>query len=208
MFEVVPVDGQVALFLEQFAGGFSDAEYLAKHRGGSAKRRLKRHRLAAIEQAKADLDPQALGCMIDEGRPGDVRDAIVKVLKSTDLATTTQLNKLAKLPFADALARAWVAYLAQETVQAEAFQDLRRALASEGLKSPPWAVLTGPRALLYPSRDVCVRASVFAKQLRRLFPHYKSASTPSPRRIRPLSGNGGQGLRDAHRAGPQARRSV
>lgn len=159
------LDEQVQRFTAAFARGFVGAPWSLQRRGVGAKRRLKRHRDAAIADAATRLDRGALEMLVEQGAFDEVRDRVVSVLEGTDLITARQLGQLTALPVDASLASALVAWLHEEDGEGRHLDALRIALARAGLRTPSWQLVTAARALVQPERHICVRASVMKQQI-------------------------------------------
>src|SRR5690606_18710414 len=86
---------QLSYFTSEYEDGFEGA-WQRSQRGLGAKRRLKRHRDGAIAQAQEDLSPKALQDFVESGDAAGAWKAVAKVVASTDLVPTSQLDLLKK----------------------------------------------------------------------------------------------------------------
>lgn len=192
------LDDQLRLFLERYPDGFAGEAYIKKHRGGKG-RRLKRHRVGAIQEAQEKLSPEALDTMIGEGRFQDVIDTVVAVLESTDLATKSHLDGVRRVMATEGVAQAVKFFLYSDEDELSKFAKIRRELGAAGLKSPAWNVITGIRSLVHPSKHVCVRPSSFDAEgqiLRRTFKTQKQPNVGDYGKYLELATDVRDGLRD------------
>ncbi|WP_045119628.1 hypothetical protein [Haliangium ochraceum] len=170
---------QLAIFQALFAEGFEGKEWQKKQRGAGRKR-LKRHRDAAIADAQKLLAKDALEPMLAEERYSDVIDAAVKVLAATDLTTKKQLEGLQKIPSTrtENVACALVNLLHGEDDYELRFERwLRALLAANG--DVNWTLTTALPALMSPEQHICIRPSVFRRQAETSSRSDRWPSTPS-----------------------------
>jgi hypothetical protein len=192
------LDDQLKLFLERYPDGFAGETYIKKHRGGKG-RRLKRHRVGAIQEAQEKLSAEAIDTMISEGRFEDVRDTVIAVLEATDLATKSHLDGLRRCIATEGVAHAFKMFLHSDEEELTKFSKLRRELGAAGLKSPAWNVITGIRSLVHPHKHVCVRPSSFDAEgniLRRTFKTQKQPNVGDYAKYLELATEVRDGLRD------------
>ncbi len=156
-------------------------------RGDNARKRLKRHRDAALNDAKDQWQQTRLQPLLEVGDYSGVWERIMTVLSGTDLVPAQQTKKLAQLPpdMERQLAQAVVDLLhpqqadtADETFN-ERLSSLLSALKRATGKKPTWQLGTVILALYDPERHVCVRPSSFAEQAKSLSPNTPKSSEAS-----------------------------
>jgi hypothetical protein len=162
----VSLEDQVGLLKGEFPGGFAGTEWQDKVRGLGQQRRLKRHRNAAIEHARAELSQAKLDEYLQSKRYSEAWAALAEVLSASDLAPPKQVETL-KGRSDKATAQSvevLIALLYGEGDFAECFdafvKELRRMLGS----SPSWELATATSALVHPEVHVCVRKTSFQRQ--------------------------------------------
>jgi hypothetical protein len=168
---------QISLFQDEFPGGFVGEEWQQTRRGGEARKRLKRHRDPAIDDARW-LSPAQLAPLISSFSWPEVHARIVRVLSATNLLPAAQLKQLEALAPSRELACSLSEWLAGDTDELELerrFNVLVRALGSAG----KWTVVTAIGGLVDPQHHVCVRPSVFEIQAKMLLPSFRAAPRPS-----------------------------
>ena len=105
----ITLDEQVAWFVEQYADGFDDDQWVRKVRGVGQKRRAKAHREAAIAEARELLSEEELSRLLAELRGDEIWARARRVLEGTSLISNAQLRPLDELnperhgPFGKAL---------------------------------------------------------------------------------------------------------
>lgn len=156
---------QLALFRSQYPGGFADPAWLSKQRGEGAKRRIKRHRDAAIAHARERLSREALDTMIAERRNSDIVQVVAKVLGATDLVTKKQLQPLHEQTVFDydSVAAAVRDLLYSDAALDSRFDALRQALTTRKSR-PSWQLCTALTALVHPHEHLCVRPGIINAQ--------------------------------------------
>ncbi|MEM9696182.1 MAG: hypothetical protein AAGA56_26795, partial [Myxococcota bacterium] len=164
-------DEQVSRFSVRFPEGFAGKKWAKAHRGVDAKRRLKRHRDAAMAQAQELLSEEALTAAIDEGRPEAVLQAIAQVLDATDLTPKRATRLLDEVRSEDValLASAWVALLHGDGALEDRMLGVLTPLRRAG--KPTWTLVTTPLALVHPERYPAVSLKAFREQAKWLAPN-------------------------------------
>lgn len=166
---------QLSYFTSEYEDGFEGA-WQRSQRGLGAKRRLKRHRDGAIAQAQEDLSPKALQDFVESGDAAGAWKAVAKVVASTDLVPTSQLDLLKKeagranVQGVEALA----AVLYGDEDLSARFEAYVAALQSVLRKAPSWELVTSVLALVHPKEHVCVRRTSFQTQADWLLPEFKA----------------------------------
>lgn len=183
----LPVQGPaleelIAVFHEEYPGGFADAEWVSKRRGEGVKRRAKRHRKAALEQAASLLAREALDERIAAADAEGVIQRVVDVLGATDLVTNKQLEVLTKARPTPALAQALRDLMHEPDPDGIRFDDVLKLLVRSPGGNPSWSLMTAMRAVVDPHNDVCVRPSVF----------FDAVRVVSPSQAKKVSPQGGQ----------------
>ncbi|MCH9683925.1 MAG: hypothetical protein K0V04_21005 [Deltaproteobacteria bacterium] len=151
----------VAVFREQYADGFNDPQWAARHRGEGSRRRVKRHRNAAVEHAATALSREALDAALAAKDAAGVLQRFVEVMAATDLVTSKQLDSLRKAPATLALAQAMRDLVHEPDPDGTRFDAVLKLLVGSPGGRPCWQLLSGMRALVDPRQDVCIRPSVF-----------------------------------------------
>ncbi|MEM9459934.1 MAG: hypothetical protein AAGF11_37510 [Myxococcota bacterium] len=171
----------VAVFREEYPGGFGDPRWAQRVRGEGSSRRAKRHREAAIAEASTLLDKQALDGLLAEGDAAEVVRRAIAVVAATDLVTKAQLEALRSMTPTIPLASALRDLVHEPDVDGVHFDRLAGMLARAPRGKPSWPLLTALRALSDPKGDVYVRPTVFRAMA--------EIVTPSlSRRVRPHGG--------------------
>jgi len=177
---LIPFDDQVRLFLDDFEEGFDDKTWLDKKRGQGAKRRLKRHRDAAIAQAQELLSDDQLATLLVERRYDAVMARVSVLLDACDLVTKKDRKTLAMLDDRGRreAANALSDLVSDETPVGEAMARWIKALAG-ARRGVSWSLATAIGALLRPDRHVYVKRSALAEQARWMAPRLKVKTTPT-----------------------------
>lgn len=167
---LLTLDEQVSRFLLRFPGGFEDEKWVKDHRGEDAKRRLKRHRNAAIADAQEHLTEEELRGMLASGQPEKVVETVLSVLEACNLTTKKARSLLDKMRPMDVepIAHAWV-----ELLHGEGKIDMRMLRLLTPLRhlgKPNWALVTGPLALLHPDEHITVQPKAFREQAKWMAP--------------------------------------
>ncbi|MEM7155839.1 MAG: hypothetical protein AAF799_23515 [Myxococcota bacterium] len=171
----------IAVFHEEYAGGFGDAAWTSKVRGVGARRRAKKHREAAVAHAAELLAKEALDGLLASNDAAAVVERAVTVLKATDLVTKTQLAALASAAPTMGLAKALRDLMYEPDVDGAHFDRLARMLGRSPEGKVSWPLMTALRAVVDPAGDVVVRPSVFRAMAEVVMPSLS-------RRVRPHGG--------------------
>lgn len=171
----VTLDQQIAYFQTLYPEGFADPKYLADVRGEGDARRKKRHRDAAVAEAREKLDRSALET------PGAI-GRLIEVLGNTDLVPPKDVKMLEDVPDG------------KEPLLRDALRDLlwgdeadsygprfRRwvdALTEATGKRPSWQLATAPSALVHPEEHVCVRPTALRMQAKTVAPDLRYRAKP------------------------------
>lgn len=172
---------QLNFFTSEFEHGF-EGPWQRRQRGEGAKRRLKRHRDGAIEQAQTDLSREALQGFIDAGDAPGAWKAVAQVIASTDLVPSSQLDALKKECERASVqsVEALMAVLYGDADLSARFDAYVSALKSILRKAPSWELVTSVLALVHPKEHVCVRRTSFQTQAEWLLPEFKADKRVSP----------------------------
>ncbi len=165
---------QVALFKLDYENGFEGA-WEKKMRGAGAKRRLKRHRDAAINEARTALSSDFFEQCITSGNFEDAWLKVIEVLENTDLVPSGQTQAL-KAVVSKATSNSVVAIadlLYGQDDPSARFDTHVAALQSMLGKAPSWELTTATLALVHPDQHVCVRRTSFQTQSDWLMPELK-----------------------------------
>jgi hypothetical protein len=172
---------QIAFFRSVYPDGFSGKAWLGKKRGEGAKKRLKRHRDAAVDDARDKLAKKALDKMIDAGDFDGVMASLVAVLDGTDLLTKKRVDTIRGITGAKAekIATALRDILWGEGAFAVRFDTWLASLRAALGKAPGWQIATAPLALVHPEKHVCVRRTTFRAQAAYMAPRLRIGKSPS-----------------------------
>lgn len=177
---LIPFDDQIRLFLEDFDEGFASKKWMSKKRGEDAKRRLKRHRSAAVEQAQELLGDDQLASLLIDQRYDAVMARVSVLLDATNMVSKKDRKTLASL---DERGRREAALALSEIVSDETPVDKAMGRWIKALsgarKGVSWALATAAPALLQPHRHVFVKRSAVAEQARWMAPRLKVKMTPT-----------------------------
>lgn len=174
--EIIPsVGDQLVLLLTDFPKGFVGDNWLDQHRGKG--RRLKRHRDAAIAQARELLAPGRIS-KLDEARDYTaVLESLADVLAATDLVPASHAKGLAAAKPTRELSAA-IRRLAEDP-ERWSMTDLQVALIGAQGPAASWQVLTAPAALLAPDLHLCVRPSALTIQAKFVKLRFQAPKRPS-----------------------------
>lgn len=177
---------QVELFRSLYPEGFQGEEWKSEHRGTEG-RSLKRHRDHVVVLARETLSEGAVATMMAEARYTDLRDAVVKVLASTNLVSLRPVKVLREL---DDEATEDFAVAVAELLHGEGdfgprFKAWVRTLTDclDGTR-PSWRLATALPALMDPEKHVCVRHSAFIRQAASIAPTSHYSRRPTARSYR------------------------
>ncbi len=164
---------QLKYFATEFDEGFGKP-WQKKQRGAGAKRRLKRHRNAAIEEAQTELSAEFLLASIEH--PTDAWLKVTDILAATDLVPSAQVEALkAGIPRAtEQGVQALHDVLYGEGDLSARFDAYVNALQTLLGKAPNWELCTATLALVCPKEHVCVRRTSFQTQADWLLPEFKA----------------------------------
>lgn len=159
-------DDLVTVAKELFPEGFSGEEYDGKVRGALSKRRLKRHRDAAIADAQERLAKNTFSKL----SPADARETLRDVLALTDLVNAKQLIALATLPseLLQELQESVVAMLYGKGPYEARFERFVQVLERGGTVS--WELATAPSALVQPDSHLWIKVTPMKRFLARFSP--------------------------------------
>lgn len=167
---LLTLDEQISRFHLRFPDGFEDEKWVKDYRGEDAKRRLKRHRDAAIADAQERLAEDKLRAMLANGKPMEVITAVLSVLEACNLTTKKARSLFDNMrPMdIDPIAHAWV-----EFIHGEGRIDMRMLTLLTPLRhlgKPNWALVTAPLALVHPDEHVTVSPKAFREQAKWMAP--------------------------------------
>lgn len=184
---VVKLVDQVEHFKATFPEGFADPGYEKLARGEGAPRRLKRQRDPLIEAAREMLSADSLRMWL--AHPDDLtpmREALMKVLKATDLVQRSELDIIDALSH-KALAEIAEVLLAMWADDAEPSPDFDLAAQFDALVAaltigdaePRWCLPTTLLAALFPESFPPVRHAIYREQARWMAPGLRLDRTPT-----------------------------
>ncbi len=174
---------QILMFRRHYPEGFAGEGWQRKYRGAGGRKRLKRHRDAALEDA-AQISAAQLDPLIEGFSWPEIHARLVRVLGSTNLIPAAQMRKLEQLKPSRELAvalRDWVAGVVdvgdggvEEAELDRRFNLLTRVLGPAG----SWPIVAAIAGLVAPESHTCVRPSVFETQAKMLLPNFRLAKRP------------------------------
>lgn len=172
----VTLDQQIAYFQTLYPEGFADPKYLAEVRGEGDARRKKRHRDAAIAEAREKLERSAL-----ETRGGI--DRLVEVLGNTDLVPPKDVKMLESIPEGKepVLRDALRDLLWGDEAYQQRFRRWIDSIAEATGQRPSWQLATAPSALVHPEEHVCVRPTALRAQAKTVAPDLRYRAKPHAR---------------------------
>ena len=177
----ISFDDQLLLFSHLYPDGFRGRAWRSERRGDGAKRRLKRHRDAAIADAREVLSAERLDMWIERGEFAAAWDAIRGLLARTDLVTGAQTRPLDRI--GDEARKRLVTRVrgllwGDEGYQIR-FERFIAALALATGKQPSWQLATALSALVNPGEHVFVRPTEVRAQAAWMAPRLSWSNTPS-----------------------------
>lgn len=176
-------EDQLAIFRAEFEAGFDDEKWLEDVRGTGAKRRLKRHRDAALEEAQSILGAKELKALHKAENYEEITERALKVLDGTDLVTGAEVKLLKKMqpPRRRSFGKAVFELLHGDGAFDLRFErfvaELNTALPKK--KQPSWQLATTLPALMYPETHICVRPTSFRDQARWMAPRLVFTRAPN-----------------------------
>jgi hypothetical protein len=178
---------QIVMFRRRYPEGFAGAAWRSKYRGEGARRRLKRHRDAAIVDAKRGLGAQALDDAIARAAWGEVHDSLVELLSESDLVSSVHWAKLRRVAPSRELTqalRAWLHDCSTDALEQDRhFNALVRVLGD----AATWPLVSAIGGLVHPTVHTCVRESTFALQGKMLLSEFSIDRRPTGSDYRRLS---------------------
>lgn len=177
----ISFDDQLLLFRHQYPDGFDDATWKKQKRGDGCKRRLKRHRDAAIADAQDKLAVERLDAMIASEQFSEAWDTILEVLDATDLVSKRAIAPLRKLPD-DSLAK--LVGLTRDLLwDPERFEiHFERFVAASNKatgRRTTWQMATVLPALVHPDNHVFIRPTVMRTQAAWMAPNLRLSKYPN-----------------------------
>lgn len=172
---VATFDEQVSLFEEMYPEGFQGEKWINDHRGTESGRDLKRHRDPVVRAVRENLSLEICQEMIDEERYGDLVEAALEILASTDLVSLKHVRTLKGLDPEEnrKLAEGIFAILHGEGDFRTRMGTYLGAMADILGSHPSWRLATALPALAFPDDQVCVRRSAFKRQAGTIAPRSK-----------------------------------
>lgn len=168
------VEEQAQLLVGQYPEGFAGEAWRKRHRADAKKKPLKRHRDAALRDARVVLDPKRVARAVTDNLHVELWKDISQLLKTTDLVTPRDLKALdqrverAGRDLTIALSGVLQADGSEEGKKnfAERFGVFARELARLLGKAPSWPVATSLLALYFPDRCLSVHPTSLRQQAR------------------------------------------
>lgn len=172
---VATFEEQVALFEEMYPKGFNDEQWIEDHRGTEGGRDLKRHRDPIVKAVSENLSLELCQEMIDDDRHGDLVEAALEILASTDLVSLKHVRMFKGLDPEEnkKLAEGIFAVLHGEGDFRSRMHTYLEAMAEILGSRPSWRIATALPALAFPTDQVCVRRSAFKRQAGTIAPRSK-----------------------------------
>jgi hypothetical protein len=180
-FDGISFEDQLRLLGHFYPGGFSGEKWQKEKRGAEQKRRLKRHRDAAVAHAREALSADAIDKMIADEDYDAAWDTIVDVLKSTDLVNTRQMKTLTMLEpdKRETMVKRTRQLLWSDEPYKIRLERFIGALALATGKEPSWQLATALPALVHPKEHICVRPTSMKAQASWMAPRLKWSKVPS-----------------------------
>ncbi len=171
---VFSFDEQAQLLQGQFPEGFAGEKWRKRHRGMDAKKRLKRHRQPAVEDASKVFTHKRLADAVAENRHEPLWSSICELLEGTDLVPPKDVKALRqRVSRVDRGATLALASLLDSPPAATATDEFGHhftALVTELKKllgtTPSWPLVTSFLALSSPSDHFCVHPKSLGYQRR------------------------------------------
>lgn len=169
-------EDQITAFCVEYPQGFGGEGWLTTQRGVGAKRRLKRHRDAAIAHAQDLLDPAQLEALLQQDEADTVHSRAVEVLRGTDLVSASQVELLQSLN--DEQRAVFARALFELLFGRESFDARFDALVESIGEACSWPLATVFLALVYPNQHVCVQQTAFRGQAKWMAPEMNHRKIP------------------------------
>lgn len=172
---------QLEYFQRDYGDAFNDEAWQEKMREGKGKRRLKRHRDAAIADAAENFTQEALDAFAAAADGPGAWTAVVNILSATDLVPTAQVEALrGKTDGASAESiETLKGLLAGDDPFEQRFDRYVAALKSFLGAAPSWELASAIPALVAPADCVPVRRTGFEKQAAWAMPELSVSKLPS-----------------------------
>jgi hypothetical protein len=173
-------DDQVTRLKQTFPEGLADAGWVAEMRGEGSEQRARKHRQAAIDEAKEQLSQQALDALLSGQKFGEIVERLITLLKKTDLVSAPQLT----LRKNGGDQERELAIALRESLYGAAPYPVRldryiAALAAAFGSHPRWELATALASLVLPTEHVAVEPASFRRQLKSLATKRTIATKPT-----------------------------
>lgn len=174
-------EDQLRHFSSHYPDGFETPSWRSERRGAEARRRLKRHRDAAIEQAQRLLGKTRVETLLSEHRHAELWQALLQVAKDTDLVSAKSLAPMAvdEATHLGELAKALRHVLYGDGAFEARLQRFIHACREASKQEPSWEFVTLATALVFPGEHVCIQPGSFREQARWLMPRLARVQAPS-----------------------------
>jgi len=169
---------QITMFRRNYPEGFVGEKWTKKYRGKGARKRLKRHRDAALADAFA-LRPAELKPVIEERDWNMVYERLLEVATNSSLVTASHVKKLKKVGPSQELAMAIYNWLCCEDLDDDETRRCFNKLVRHLGIAATWPIVSALGALVHPKRHTCVRPSVFKQQGTMLINEFSVKRRPS-----------------------------
>jgi hypothetical protein len=173
-------DDQVTRLKQTYPEGLADSGWASEMRGEGAEQRSRKHRQAAIDEAKEQLSQQALDALLSSQKYAEVVERLIALLKKTDLVSGPQLT----LKTNGGDPHRELAIALRECLYGAAPYPVRldryiAALATAFGAHPRWELATALSSLVQPTEHVAVEPASFRRQLKSLATKRTIATKPT-----------------------------
>lgn len=192
----ISFEEQVRVLRYEYPGGFQGDAWQQKLRGKGAARRIKRHRDAAIADAKQRLGRTEMAAWLGQQQYRPLWETAVDVLGETDLLPASVIKKLncKDAEQIRALAEALTDLLHHGDSFSTNFDRFAKA-ARMAFKTPSWQLVTAFPALMTPETHLCVRPTSLRESIKQFGPGISLDRWPTSAHYEALRGVA-QTLRD------------
>ena len=164
-----------------FPEGLGGDSWKSKVRGEGIKKRRKRHREAAIADAREKLGKDAIKALLAEENYTEVCKRLHSVLTASDLTASSDTAPLRKLPKEGEreVAEQLLDLLYGDGPFAARFDRFVTRLTALSGERVRWPMATAAPALVSPTEQICIKPNVFREQARWMAPSFRYSPTPS-----------------------------
>jgi hypothetical protein len=178
---IVSFDDQILIFESFYPKAFEDEKWIAEVRGDPDRKRLKRHRQPASDEAKELLNEEVVSELLEKEDYEGIWERAKQVLASTNLTTSKDTSALRNVPEEnrEAFAKALADLLWGEGPYEARFTRWVAVLSKTPGERVTWPLATAIPALVQPERHVAIKPSVFRAQAQWMAPSLPYDSTPT-----------------------------